>query len=333
MNRNYTPRPETKHWSETRWVGSWNPNSNVGLWVHAGRCRGDLGLWWVQVVVYLPDGQLVVDRSFSRGLGEPDTPPCAGLRLEPDDKAEEWIATFDGAGESTTTAKLATHARGSGVAQPLRWTLSGKAAAPAWSPLGESDNDSQSFGDRHMQRTAEVQGELAFGGKAYPLDGVGFVDHSGGPRSFTDHSGHLFVCAVMPGFVIHAMTLYNMDGTPKFSGGAIIAGDTQTAVARVESPPAENLLGAPQTFDLAITDTSGAAHHLRIDVLHTAAVTMTNENHNLIGIDWDNAADTLVLTECPVRITTQDGAVGYGHIERANRRREFDPTSGAKLPR
>jgi hypothetical protein len=66
VERNVATDHETKNWSETRWLGSWNPDEGVGFYLHAGRFRHDVDLWWVQSVVYLPEGKLAVDRSWGR---------------------------------------------------------------------------------------------------------------------------------------------------------------------------------------------------------------------------------------------------------------------------
>jgi hypothetical protein len=39
-----------------------------------------------------------------------------------------------------------------------------------------------------------------------------------------------------------------------------------------------------------------------------------------VGTDWDLPVDPLFLSECQVKVTDPDGAIGYGHIERSTRR-------------
>ena len=64
MRRNAPTDRETKNWSETRWLGTWNPDAGVGVYLHAGRFRHDVDLWWAQTIVYLPEGRIAVDRSW-----------------------------------------------------------------------------------------------------------------------------------------------------------------------------------------------------------------------------------------------------------------------------
>src|ERR1700738_1809631 len=58
------PNHDVPKWGETRWNGCWNPDEGVGLYLHMGRFRHGLDLWWAQTVAYLPDGMLAVDRSW-----------------------------------------------------------------------------------------------------------------------------------------------------------------------------------------------------------------------------------------------------------------------------
>jgi hypothetical protein len=66
LDLNAEPRRDVPQWSETRWNGCWNPDAGVGLYMHMGRFRKDLDMWWAQTVAYLPEGRLAVDRSWGR---------------------------------------------------------------------------------------------------------------------------------------------------------------------------------------------------------------------------------------------------------------------------
>jgi hypothetical protein len=58
----------------------------------------------------------------------------------------------------------------------------------------------------------------------------------------------------------------------------------------------------------------------QVEVFHTFPATITFDNDNINGCAWDAEGDPLFLTECQVAVTAPDGSVGYGHIERSNRR-------------
>ena len=61
MDRNVAARRDVPMWSETRWNGGWNADQGVGLYLHMGRFRKDLDLWWIQTVAYLPGDELEKD--------------------------------------------------------------------------------------------------------------------------------------------------------------------------------------------------------------------------------------------------------------------------------
>ena len=81
--------------NETRWHGCWNADEGVGLFLHVGRFRADLDIWWAQSVAYLPEGRLVVDRAWG------PVPDKDGVRIGNLDisLAESgWSSHFDGVG-------------------------------------------------------------------------------------------------------------------------------------------------------------------------------------------------------------------------------------------
>src|SRR5581483_9402544 len=108
-----TPNRDTPRWSETGWLGSWNPDTQVGLFVHVGRCQQDLDLWWAQTVAFLPGGRLAVDRSHGRAAG-PNTIATGNLTIRIDEPGRRWSCDYDGAAELTDSATLARQLAGSG---------------------------------------------------------------------------------------------------------------------------------------------------------------------------------------------------------------------------
>jgi alpha-D-ribose 1-methylphosphonate 5-triphosphate synthase subunit PhnG len=73
---------------------------------------------------------------------------------------------------------------------------------------------------------------------------------------------------------------------------------------------------APKGFRLLVDD-NGRSRAFEIEVVHGCAVSVTQAHDNLNGTAWKLNADTILLSETPVRITDEDGNVGYGHLERA----------------
>ena len=320
MDANYKPDHGTPMWNETRWIGAVCPDSGVGLFLHAGRLRGALDWWWAQTVVYLPDGRLVVDRSWGRNSDD-STRIRAGafdLRMSTDG----WKSGFDGVGELTTTEALVRGPRGSGTGSvPLRFDITGIEATPVWDMYTTITELETWATDMHIQQGFRTTGTLTVGEETFSLDGFGFKDHSTGVRDWTQFVGHHFTLAMMPGYTIHEIAIIDERGGWR-TLGTLFEDGVQTNLEHAELPALQDLAGAPHGFDLVVTPIGQAPRTLRVEVLHTFPMTITDNNDNINGIEWE-AADPMVFAECIVRLADAHGAVGYGHVERALRRSQM----------
>ena len=88
-----------------------------------------------------------------------------------------------------------------------------------------------------------------------------------------------------------------------------------------------DLAGRPHHFPLTITRDDGQITTFDVEIIHTLPVTLTDNNENLNGIDWELPDDPLVLTECAARISAPDGTIGHGHVERSIRRSRLTKTT------
>ncbi len=71
------------------------------MYIHAGRFRRDLNVWWAHVAAYLPDGRLVVERlCWRNGALAGIESETLGLTLT----VAGWKSRFDGVGKMTSTA-------------------------------------------------------------------------------------------------------------------------------------------------------------------------------------------------------------------------------------
>jgi hypothetical protein len=325
MQRNIPVRTDVKHWSETRWLGCWNADDGVGLFLHAGRFRHDVELWWVQTAVYLPDGRLAVDRSWGRAPDDRGVVTSVFELLV--EKPSELIASrFDGAMEVVTARQLAEHPRGSGGnSVPVRWELDAQAVREPWDMYAHLTHEQEWARGGHTQQQHRVRGQLTVGPDTYSLDGPGFDDHSHGAREWTGFGSHIFFNVPFEDFGLHAFAIQTPDGMPAVVSGAITrAGAEPDPVTHLSAPLLVDVLGAPRELRASVTTRSGARLDLGIELLHVLPITITEtQNDNINGIDWEVPGDPLFLTEGAARYTTADGHVGYGHLERSARRSRF----------
>lgn len=318
VDLNRTPERDVPMWSETRWAGCFDPDAGSGLFLHAGRLRGDLDWWWAQVAVYLPDGQVAVERSWvHQTVDDGVRTPSLDLRVH----ERGWSASFDGIAELTTTQALGRAPRGSGAPSvPVRFDVVADDSRPWWDMFSGARRG-EDFGDMHVEQMGRSEGALSVGDATYRLDGVSYYDHSCGVRDWTHFHSHQFALIAMPEYTLHAGQVY-ASPTEARPGGGVWFDQNGGArrIRRTSMPRLEDVLGSPGRFNWTMEVDGHGELTFQVEVIHTVPATITFDNDNINGCAWDAEGDPLFLTECQVAVTAPDGSVGYGHIERSNRR-------------
>ena len=326
MDRNVATDHETKNWSETRWLGTWNPEAGVGFYLHAGRFRHDVDLWWAQTVVYLPEGKIAVDRSWGRAPDDEGVRTGVFELLVPEPH-KRVTSRFDGAMTLVTPDQLAAGPRGAGgFSVPVRWEVEAEAIRPHWDMYSVLEEKQDFATGGHTEQHHRVSGEITVDGTSLSLDGWGFDDHSHGVRSWDGFGSHIFFNVPFDDFGLNVIAVQGMDGTPAQLIAVVMRdGGEPDPVTELATPLMADLLGAPHSFEAALRTASGQELELRIEVLHTFPMTMTEEhNDNINGLDWEVPGNPLMFTECIARYETGDGRVGYGHLERSARRERVE---------
>jgi hypothetical protein len=317
MDINVEPRHDVPLWSETRWNGCWNPEQGVGLYLHVGRCRTDLDMWWAQVVAYLPGRRLVVDRRFGRSTN------TAGVTLEGFELAmtpSGWTARFDSVAQLTTIDELALRDAGSSTPlAPVTFEVQAIGRQREWDMYAGDDNRLDFAGDTHVQQGFSTRGALRVGGEHYSLQGIGFKDHSSGPRDFSRWHRHHFMMLVHEDWTCHAVRMLTPDGGGH-TLGAMIRDGVQMPVTRFELPELEDSAGGPTRGDAVIEVGSSERLSYSSELVHALPMLMTMDNDYVNGVDWRLEADPVVLIEGKGRLTAADGSVVHCFHERSARR-------------
>jgi hypothetical protein len=320
IDRNVAPRPDVPLWNETRWNGCWNPDAGVGIYLHAGRFRQELDLWWAQVVAYLPGGALCVQRLWGRNAAD-DGVALGGLDLRM--TQDGWRASYDGVGERTSTAAMARGVRGaSAPSRAFAFTLEATAVTPVWDqrPAGGDDAPLHA-GDAHIQQAFATRGALRVGEERHDLGGIGFKDHSSGKRDFGPWRSHEFVLAVGPEWTAHLISMAGPDGTALPPMGALITRDgAQEAITRLETVPLRDAAGAPASGRLAFETDAGRTGSYAVELRHAAPLSITEDNDNMNGVSWEVDGDPVVVVEGNARLVADDGTVLHAFHERSMRR-------------
>jgi hypothetical protein len=316
LNVPVAAEPATR-WGETRFFGCYAPADDVGIYVHAGRFRQDRGLWWVHLAVYLPDGSMLVDRSWGRDAGpEVVRTGCFELRQEGDG----FRSRFDGAGELTTLTELTRSPRGAGAGLArVRWEVRFVDLGPLWDLYAvEGGHAKEEFaGDSHSQRTFSTDGSLEVDGDTYSLRGVGWRDHSSGVRAWSGYGGHQAIWGVFDDRWIHALTMLAPDGSRRPPLGRVFHRDGRRS--ELESFAMETISDlecGPRAGTLHVKARGETAVDIDYEIRHLLPITINDDGDNLNGIDWESPAYSAVLGEGVARLTLPDGSVGHAFLER-----------------
>lgn len=314
-------RHDVVDWSETQFFQLWSPEAGVGLFVHIGRWPGDLNLWWGQSIAMLPDGTLLVDRSWGRAVD--DRGPATGnLRVQCVEPLKRWHVSFDGAGQPTTLEQMATGPVGAARAVAFTFDVDFEAAAPVWDMQGALGFDNLNWAAFHHVQGFRATGSLSTeGGREWRLDGVGYRDHSSGPRNITDLGGLNFFVAVFPevGRVSNGLVNWRRYGevdhrvfSVQQEGRCEIGYDlSMTGLADIATH---------QPRDIVVVLGGKTPRRYTAQWLHGYTLTLLEPNINVNGAAHQEQDDPLFITQGAFRITAEDGAQGWAVIERDYRR-------------
>ena len=330
---NATPDLTVPRWGETRWHCCWSPKSGVGVYIHTGRFRKDLEMWWAHIAAFLPDGVLAVDRFWFRNRS------TSGVRSDGLDlqmTTDGWQSTFDGVGELSSSTALSRASRGcAGPSVALRWDIKATAAAPIWDINAISDDGRQKSSTdhvrevaaSHIQQASSTVGSLWVDGEELSLDGVGFKDHSSGPRSFSAWAGHRFMVAVMPDWIVHAFAVLHDNRTATEPIGVVMANGIAKPVKHFDVPVLTDAMGTQTEQTLVVSGPTGPVS-AQVEIVHALPISITEDNDNYNGIDWNTATDPMIMVESIVRLTGPDGTCGYGFLERSARQSALPRPAG-----
>jgi hypothetical protein len=318
MDLLHTAPADAQGWSETMFFHAWSPREGIGVFVHAGRWPSDLDLWWAQVIAMLPDGELLVDRSWGRATDNRG-PATGNLKVTCTTPLHSWRLTFDGAGAICDLGIMATGAVGAGPARRLSFDLELEAVGPVWDLHGALGIDGLSWASFHHNQGFRTKGSLTAGALRWDIDGVAHRDHSSGSRDVGQLGGLHFFLMVFPdsGRVVNGLVNWRQDGNVDHrtfctqKAGVCEVG-TDVRVTGLNSVATHE----PRSMDVTLQRADNSPEVLKAIWLHGYSLTYLQPNENINGVDLCSEPDALVVTQSTVRVVAPDGEVGYGVIER-----------------
>ncbi len=300
----------------------WSPEAGVGVFVHITRWPTDPELWCAQTIAMLPDGLLLVDRSWGRAAD--DRGPASGnLRITCVEPLRRWRLAFDGAGAVSDLERIGRGPTGAGPAQAFSFDVDLVAAAPVWDMHGALGVDQPDIADLSWATFHHTQGFRSAGwlsshGRNWSMDGVAHRDHSSGPRDVGSLGGLNFFVAVFPesGLVVNGLVNWRRDGTVDHRVFTMQdSGVCETGAALRMTGLTDYRSHEPHRIVITLGRADGD-YRLDAQWLHGYTLTYLEPNENVNGVCLDAQPDPLIVTQSTVRFTAPDGRIGYGVVER-----------------
>jgi hypothetical protein len=305
-------------WSENYFFGWYDPHQGIGLWNHLGRTPHDPEIWRGLVTVFLPDGRLLVSKTYGRG---PEVPGVSGpsngtVSFRCDDPLATWTVKADAMARPTTLDALAEGPLTDGEVVPVSFEYAFDAITPMWD-LGAAVMSNQSWALTHYEQAGNFAGVLRCGDQEWSLSGTGIRDHSYGPRNFAHFRRGSWVHAEFPsGRTFVALRMWGNDDVVALNAGIISEDGKLREITPIEMPTLETALGDPRTVTVRLDD-GGREEVIDVEFLTAMTTTLIEPNEVVHGVDRTNPA-IKILNDAMVRCRW-NGEEAYGLCERSRR--------------
>jgi len=301
--------PEGKpDWTENICFSMHDPDSGISLYAHLGRMQPNRTIWEGLSLIFLPNGEVLVNRSLGVSLAEARNKE---YHFKPIIPLKSWQYHFDGVAQRVSPNNLRTRPVADEPFEAVSYALEFHAAQPVFN-MHRADLDSERM---HLEHGGIFTGSFIIEAKAIHVSARGYRDHSVSRRTFTTLDTETWAHCTFPGGRIFSM-LQVSRGDKHFQEGQVFR-DGKLQVARP--------LGVP-----GLADSQGNPHRGSIqlevagEVVEIQWETVQDKflPFNLLrpvgmrpGLDLSNP-ENMAVVQCPTRYFWE-GETGYGWLERA----------------
>ncbi|ODQ91364.1 DUF7065 domain-containing protein [Mycolicibacterium flavescens] len=303
--------PDIPAWTENLLFTPYDPVNDVGMWLHLGTVADKWEMWEDRVLIALPEDQGVLSMwAYHRTVAERQ-PAGANLEFQCEQPFQKWRITFDGYCLRSSYEQMRTGLLVDGPKSHVRMDLEVECATPVWdaATAGEGMAE-QSWAREHYEQLTRVTGHVVVDGVAIDFNGVGWRDHSRGPRgadTLRDWGGHVITGAVLPGGRAFGMCRYwARDGHTTLEGAYVVEDGTLRHVDIVSAPPPATLARDGETFSFTL----GGGRVIDGVIRSSMWITMAD------GLPYGVADPVRAYTVSWAEVQWA-GETGYSYIERS----------------
>jgi len=316
-------REEVPLWSESALIVCHDPATGISVYGHLVLLETQV--WESIFSVYLPNGEILTDRSYSRH--DPADRRTGQMVIKPIVPLESWQLGFDGMARRVLMADLAAGPLAGGPVTRLEVDLRCEGTSPTWgrgmrtdtTTMNEDDkNPAVSGSGLHLEQSIRVTGTVRFDNYTIELDAVGHRDHSCGPRARSNQWRVAWANGTFPsGRTFHGLNVWVV-GRPTYARGYVWDGSTMENLRDFDGPALCGPLGEPREFAASFEIAAGK-QYLEGTLLGSMPTTGYMPQGATIGAEPVGH----VAVDGPAR-WVWDGEIGYGWAQRTWIRNGWD---------
>jgi hypothetical protein len=294
-------------WTENICWTLHDPGAGISLYGHVGRMQPNRAVWEGLSLIYLPDGQALVNRSLGVSLGaarngEYDCRPVVPLRL--------WRYGFEGLAQRVNPHDLRARPVGDEPFEPVSYDLTWEALQPVYNMHGSEPGTER----MHLEHGGTVKGAFTIGGRRIAVNCTGYRDHSVSRRTFTTLNTETWAHCAFPSGRIFSILEVSRAERQVLHGQVYVGGRMLHASPRAV-PDLEDSSGRPHRGVIRAATDEGEVE------VEWEAIDGRFVPFNLLapvgmrpGIDRSKP-EAMVAVQCPARFVWE-GEQGHGWVER-----------------
>jgi len=241
-------RPTEPFWAENLLFTLYDPDTDMGFWLHLGSVPNEWDMWEDRLLVCLPgdDGVLTMWGYYRTPQeNKPAGPNMAFRCIEP---FKRWQVTFDGFAQHVSNADMQNGLAPDSLRKRLVIDLEVECATPVWDAHtsahgegGKGEMTAQGWAKEHYEQLHRARGRVRVDERSYEINATGWRDHSRGPRgggTGEPWGGHVIAGCLFDtgkGFVFSSY--WRPDGRITLQGAAVIDAGGTFHPAEVLDPP------------------------------------------------------------------------------------------------
>ncbi|MFA5630138.1 MAG: hypothetical protein WC997_01395 [Porticoccaceae bacterium] len=251
------PLPNIPHMSENFCFTGHDPERRLGYYVHIGRWIKDPEILRELLILWLPDGSILWAQSFGRGDCTRG-PSVACQRLVCEEPGKRVRILYNGPMQHIPLTEVARPNPEPTELDKVEVDLLFEGSSAMWYYPQVED---AMWSKWHTEQWGRVKGSITHVDRNYDFSGVGYRDHSRGPRYLPDYRGHSWIQGQFPegdSFAIYKLWQMENGEERETLSAAKIHKDGKLIPARViQAPRLTESLDVMGEFELVIESELG----------------------------------------------------------------------------